>query len=206
VHGNRHSQGSSVRTPYAGSDLLWIPDRFPHSRLEYFGAPQTVALMRDAALDDQNHFETRQLVESICENLDSKDYVSEYLACYHFILQHTRYMRDPRRQELVRAPYVVSREILAGNRPSLDCDDLNLWLASAVLALGGTGDICTAAFKNIYYQNPETGERQRQYSHVFLIAKEPRTLAPIVLDPVAADKTREMLSRVKAARLWPLAA
>lgn len=85
------------------------------------GASQTIDLMRKVALEDQGHFETRALVEAICEGLDSKDYLSEYLACYHFLLQNTRYMRDPRRQELLRAPWVTSKAILDGHRPSLDC-------------------------------------------------------------------------------------
>lgn len=106
---------------YAGATAFWIPDQPPTSRVGYNGAPQTIDVMRHAALDDHNHFETRQLAESVCEHVDSKDYCSEYLALYYFLLQRTRYMRDPRRTELVRAPYIVSQQILAGHRPSLDC-------------------------------------------------------------------------------------
>ena len=106
---------------YGDAELLWIPDAPPQSRVGYSGAPQTIDVMRKAALEDHQHFETRQLAESVCEHLDSKDYLSEYLALYHFLLQRTRYMRDPRRTELVRAPYIVSKQILAGHRPSLDC-------------------------------------------------------------------------------------
>ena len=51
-------------------------------RSEYHGAPQTIDLLRRAVLDSQNHIVVRQTAEMICGDLDSKDYVSEYLALY----------------------------------------------------------------------------------------------------------------------------
>ena len=185
---------------YGGSRLFWLPDAPPTSRVGYSGATQTVDVMRRAALEDANHFETRQLAESVCEWLDSKDYTSEYLALYQFLLQRTRYMRDPRRTELVRAPYLVSRQILAGHRPSLDCDDLSTWLAAAVTAVGGRAEFVTCAFERMYY------EGKQQFSHVFTRALEPRSRCQIVLDPVAAEKTPQMLRRIVAAATWPVAA
>ena len=177
-----------------------MPDEPPTSRSGYSGAPQTVAVMRKAALDDANHFITRQLAESVCEHLDSKDYTSEYLALYQFLLQRTRYMRDPRRTELVRAPYIISKQIMEGHRPSLDCDDMATWLAAAVTAVGGRAEFCTVAFQRMYYDGVQ------QYSHVFTRALEPRTRCYIILDPVAAEKTPEMQRRIVAARTWPVAA
>lgn len=185
---------------YGRDRLTWVPDMPPTSRVGYSGAPQTISVMRKAALDDANHYETRQIAESVCEWLDSKDYTSEYMALYYFLLQRTRYMRDPRRTELVRAPYVISRQILQGHRPSLDCDDMATWLAAAVTAVGGRAEFCTVAFAKMFYQG------EQQYSHVFTRALEPRTRCLIVLDPVAAENTRQMLSRVKAAESWPVAA
>ena len=177
-----------------------MPDQPPTSRVGYSGAPQTVQVMRKAALDDADRFVTRQLAESVCEGLDSKDYTSEYLALFQFLLQRTRYMRDPRRTELVRAPYIISQQIMAGHRPSLDCDDMATWLAAAITAVGGRAEFCTVAFAIMYYND------QPQYSHVFTRALEPRTRAYIVLDPVAAEKTPEMLRRIKVAATWPVAA
>ena len=132
----------------------------------------------------------------MCEHLDSKDYLSEYLALYNFLLQRTRYMRDPRRTELVRAPHVVSKMILQGHRPSLDCDDMATWLAAAILAVGGTAWFATVAFSRMSYMG------QPQYSHVFTAALEARNRTRIVLDPVAAEKTSDMLRRVQVAKLW----
>lgn len=156
--------------------------------------------MRQAALGDADHFDTRQIAEIVCEGVESKDYLSEYLALYQFLLQRTRYMRDPRRVELVRAPWVVSKQILAGHRPSLDCDDMSTWLAAAILSVGGKPEFCTVAFQHMFMDGVQ------QFSHVFVRALEPRNKCQVVLDPVAAEKTKQMLGRVVAASVWPVAA
>jgi hypothetical protein len=168
-------------------------------QFEYRGAPQTIDVMRKAALVSQSRIVVRRLAEMVCERLDSKDYVSEYLAINNFLLQRTRYMRDPRTVELVRAPYIVAEEILAGGRPNLDCDDLAAMLGAMILAVGGSVRFVTVAFRNAFYNG------KRQYSHVFAQALEPRTGLWIVLDPVAAEKTDDMMARVKAAAVWPVA-
>lgn len=182
-----------------GQRMTWLPD-VRTSRVAYLGAPQTVKLMAQSALEDCKHFETRKLCEAYCEKLDSKDYTSEYLALYYLLLQRTRYMRDPKRVELVRAPWITSGLILKGQRPSQDCDDCATWLCAAVMAVGGSVDIITAAFADMFY------EGERQYSHVFIRAKDPRNRTSIILDPVAAENTSQMLRRIKAAKVWPIAA
>jgi hypothetical protein len=168
-------------------------------QFEYRGAPQTIGVMRRAALDSQQHLAVRKLAEDACKSIDSKDYTSEYLGLYHLLLQRCRYMRDPRTVELVKAPYLVATEILRGGRPSLDCDDLAATLGALILAVGGNVRFVTVAFHNAFYNGA------RQYSHVFAQALEPRSGLWIVLDPVAAEKTQEMLSRVTAAAVWPVA-
>lgn len=196
-----HRQAGSLASSlgrYDGSRLFWLPDQPPTSNVAYRGAPQTIQVMCRAAAKDQNKFDTRRLIESVCEHVDSKDYASEYLAIYNFLLQRTRYMRDPRRTELVRDPDVVSKQIMGGFRPSLDCDDMSVWLAAGILAVGGQPQFVTVAFSHMFYGG------QRQYSHVFVRALEPRTRSYVILDPVAAEKTQQMLDKVKAAAVWPV--
>lgn len=166
---------------------------------EYRGAPQTIAVMRRAALGSQSNLAVRQLAEAVCCGIDSKDYTSEYLALYNLVLGRCRYMRDPRTVELVRAPYLVAQEILGGGRPNLDCDDMSALLGALVLAVGGSIRFVTVAFRNAFFNG------QRQYSHVFAQALEPRSGLWITLDPVAAEKTGEMMGRIKAAAVWPVA-
>lgn len=168
-------------------------------QFEYRGAPQTINVMRHAALDSQSNIAVRQLAEVACAGLDSKDYTSEYLALYNLVLQRCRYMRDPRTVELVRAPYLVAEEILRGGRPNLDCDDMSALLGALILSVGGNTRFVTVAFRNAFHNG------NRQYSHVFAQALEPRTGLWIVLDPVAAEKTDDMMTRVRAAAVWPVA-
>ena len=186
---------------YSGDErVFWLPDSPPTSVIAYQGAPQTIAVMRRSIIGSQSDFATRNLAEMICEGLDSKDYTSEYLALYHFLLGHSRYMRDPRQVELVRDPSVISKQLLEGRRPNLDCDDMGLWLAAAIMAVGGQAELVTVAFADQFYDG------RRQYSHVFPVALEPRSRQKIVLDCVAAEKTPQMLRRVKAAETWPISA
>lgn len=155
--------------------------------------------MRRAALESQDKIVTRQFVEAACQHVASKDYLSEYLACHNLLRTRCRYMRDPRTKELVKAPYRIFEEILGGGTPSIDCDDFAACEAAAILSLGGQCDLVTVAFKIMFYDG------RQQYSHVFARAYEPKTRTKIVLDPVAGPKTREMLSQVKAAAVWPVA-
>lgn len=199
---NRSTNSSGIiPSAYSGGEVaFWLPDQKPTSRVGYAGAPQTIDVMRKSAIRAQGNFATRRLAESICEHIDSKDYTSEYLALLYFLIQHTRYMRDPRTVELVRDPSVLSEQMMQGHRPSIDCDDGALWLASAILAIGGYACYETLAFSDMFYDG------RRQYSHVLTTALEPRTRQKIVLDFVAAEKTPEMLRRCKAAKSWPIAA
>ena len=164
----------------------------------FFGAPTTVEKLRRAVADSQSHYALRQLVEDICDGLASKDYLSEALAIYHFVLARTRYMRDPRHIELVKAPYIVAEQILAGKRPSVDCDDVACFLCGLLQLAGHTVRVVTVAFKDSFYKG------ERQYSHIFCQVQEPRTGKWITLDPVAHQGTRGMHGRIVAAKIWPL--
>lgn len=168
-------------------------------KFDYRGAPQTISVMRDAVLSSQNDPSVRELAEMICSQLDSKDYISEYLAILHFVLARTRYMRDPKTVELVRSPALIARAILRGEVPCLDCDDLACLIAALVLAVGGQCDFVTVAFRVMRFQG------ELQFSHVLCRALDPKTNKNVILDPVAAEKTREMRDRVKVAKYWPIA-
>jgi hypothetical protein len=80
-----------------------------------------------------------------------------------------------------------------------NCDDLTSLLAALCLASGAETRAVTVAYGDFFYRG------QRQYSHVFCQCREPRTGQWLTLDPVAADKTKEMQSRVVAAKFWPIA-
>ncbi|MDX1421556.1 MAG: transglutaminase-like domain-containing protein [Kiloniellales bacterium] len=158
-----------------------------------------MAVIRRAALTSQNDYAVRSLAEDIVGGLPSKDFLSEYLAIYYYVLSRTRYSRDPRTVELVRSPSLVAKELAAGKIPSLDCDDMAALICALILAVGGQCRIVTVAFRDMFYRG------QRQYSHVFAQAREPRSGRWITLDPVAGGRTDEMHGRVVAERFWPVA-
>ena len=166
---------------------------------DYKGAPQTVALMIRSAREAQLRPEVREMVERIAERVASKDVLSEALAIYYFVLSSTRYMRDQRNVELVRAPWVVIGELMQGRVPCLDCDDMATLICALSLSAGHECRIVTVAFEHMFFG------RERQYSHVFAQSREPRSGAWITLDPVAGAKTLEMQRRVVAAKCWPVA-
>jgi hypothetical protein len=166
--------------------------------LDYRGAPQTVDVIKRAAIDSQRKPVVRALAEEVTKHLPSKDTLSEALAFNNLLLDRTRYMRDPRSVEYVRAPWVIVEQMMAGHTPALDCDDMVSFLCGMAAVSGAECRAVTVAFRNMFYRN------QRQYSHVFAQIKEPRTGQWITLDPVAGDKTEEMKSRVVAAKFWPI--
>lgn len=170
-------------------NILWLP---------YRGAPQTIQVIKDAVLQSQTKPIVRMFAEEVTKYLPSKDTVSEALAFHHFVTDKTRYMRDPRTVELVRAPWIVLELITKGHIPGLDCDDITALLLALGAASGAECRAVTVAFTNMFFQG------QRQYSHVFAQLREPRTQIWITTDPVAAEKTREMQGRVKAAKYWPI--
>jgi transglutaminase-like putative cysteine protease len=166
--------------------------------LDYRGAPQTVAVIQEAAVQAQTKPVVRMLAEEVSRHLPSKDTVSEALAFYNLVLDRTRYMRDPRSVELVRAPWIVVEQIMAGGVPGLDCDDMTALLCALAAISGAECRAVTVAFRNMFYKG------RRQYSHVFAQVREPRTGHWITLDPVAGEKTKEMMNRVVAAKFWPV--
>lgn len=167
--------------------------------LDYRGAPQTIAVIKRAAVESQAKPNVRMLAEEVTKHLANKDTLSEALAYYNLVLDRTRYMRDPRNVEYVRAPWVVVDQLMAGHTPGLDCDDMTALICALAAISGAECRAVTVAFRNMFYKG------RRQYSHVFAQVREPRTGKWITLDPVAGDKTKEMISRVVAAKFWPVA-
>ncbi len=176
------------------------------------GAPHTVEHIKRCAIEAQSYYPLRLLAEDIVGRLGSKDYLSEILAIYYWVCGHIRYANDPRNVELVRSPREVLeriksvssrlRQVFAGAstwKPSLDCDDACCLFLGLFLSLGRECRIVTVAFKDAFYDG------RRQYQHVYIQVREPRTLQWIVLDPVAADTTGQMLRNVKAVKIWPIA-
>ena len=158
-----------------------------------------MALVKRYALESQRDPSVRLLAETVVQHIGSKDYLSEILAVYYFVLRHCRYANDPRTVELVKRPEWVAKQMAAGGTPSLDCDDLTAFLAALLMSLGREVRAVTVAFKDAFHNG------ERQYSHIYVQVREPRSNKWITLDPVAAEEMGTMLRRVTAMKIWPIA-
>lgn len=158
-----------------------------------------MALIKKYALEAQSSPEVRLLAEDIIQGLGSKDCLSEIMAIYYFVLNNVRYSNDPRTVELVRRPERLIWELQNEKTPSADCDDLVCLQSALLLSLGREVRAITVAFERV------THKGETQYSHVFLQTREPRSGKWIVLDPVAAEDTPNMLQRVQVMKIWPIA-
>ncbi len=119
----------------------------------------------------------RSLVERLCAGVEPGDYASELFACYAWVDQNIRYMRDIDDVEFLKEPGVLI-ETKSG-----DCDDIATLLAAMFMACGNECVFSLVGFKN-----------QPMPSHVFCCVKTPSGL--IAYDPVARFKTSDMVSSI----------
>jgi len=157
---------------------------FPPRVLPYRGTDATLVQMRRLALGAQTSWPLRRLVEIICSGLRGKDYLSELAALYHYVSRRVRYQRDPRTVELVKTPEATLRTRVG------DCDDMATLLAALVLLAGSDARFVTVGFR------PDGA-----FTHVYVEALEPISRRWVALDPVAGDRTPEMIRRIRSYRV-----
>lgn len=164
--------------------------------LPFKGAESTAKLVIKAAVDAQMTASPRKLAEEICKELRAKDYVSEYLAILRFVEANTRYTRDPATVEQVKDPLLLIEAINEGKRPLVDCDDLTALLLALLISMGAHCQVTVCAMRHIFFKNA------RQYTHIYVSAKDPISGKTIVLDPVAGVNTSRMLKQIVACKVW----
>jgi len=133
--------------------------------------------MRKFARAGSEDLDLRALVEDICKNVVQGDYAGECLACYYWVCQNVRYMRDIHEVEFVKQPERLI-ETLSG-----DCDDIATLLAAMFMSCGNKVRFVLVGFSP---GGPP--------SHVFVEVLTAR--GNITFDPVANRDTANMLKRV----------
>lgn len=154
----------------------------------------TLRVMREKAHEAKKTL--RPLAADICKHIVSGDYNSEIYAIYAWVDREIRYAKDIHDVEYVQAP----ARLLESKQG--DCDDIACLIASLCMAMGHECRFVVVGFED---KNP---------SHVFCQAAVRGGASVdghshggktwVTLDPVAAESTRQMHSRVQMARVYPL--
>ena len=165
----------------------------PYTLSGFTGAPDTLQKMVKAAQGDRGERSmlVRATVEDIVAGLAPKDYLGEILAVRYWVTTHVRYANDPVHVELIKAPETILGEQLSRGIAVGDCDDIACLMGTMHLCLGREVQFVAVGFG-------EPGG----LSHVFERAREPRTGAWIICDPVAGTREREMACRVTTWEVW----
>ena len=151
----------------------------------------TVRAMQGLAREGRKNL--RPLAASICAEIESGDYNSEINALYNFVCKNIRYAKDPHDVEYVQAP----KRLLESRQG--DCDDMACLMASLCMAMGHECRFVVVGFDG----SP---------SHVFCqvaVRGAPSVDGSgrgeklwVTLDPVAAEFTGQMHSRVNFTRVY----
>ena len=162
----------------------------------YGGVKPTVQVMTKLADQYAHSPEVRGVTEAVCRSIYAKDYLSEIAAIYYHNCnpQNVRYIRDPARVELVKAPPVVIRTKQA------DCDEMQSTQASEIKnrlrAPYLAGMMSNAG--NVEVDAALAGYGGGGLTHTFARVRDPRGSGRmVVLDPVAGPLTPRMLRNIK---------
>lgn len=158
----------------------------PHRLIRNPTTDLVVGYMRRFARRGAEDLELIALVKDICKHLEQGDYAGECLACYYWVCQNVRYMRDGNGVETVQTPQRIL-DTLSG-----DCDDMSTLLAAMFLVLGNRCRFVLVGF-----------QPRQAPSHVFTEVVTPQGRA-VLFDPVPNRNTRQMLSRVQVRREVPV--
>lgn len=136
----------------------------------------------------------RYVVESIVRNTMPKDRLSQMAAIYNWFNERFRYLNDPVRVELVKDPERILEEMSAHGVALGDCDDASTFLAAALRTAGIQSELMRVGFRNT-----PPGRLEGPFTHVLVRARDQYGRG-IIVDPVAGQKTRRMISRVRQAK------
>lgn len=175
----------------------------PHySQRPYIDTYDTVRRMEELASGPRGELSMRlrMTIEDVVRYVEARDRLSQMAAIYDWFMRHWTYLNDPNEVELVKDPERLLEEIARKGRALGDCDDASVFLAASVRTIGAPARFARATFTRSGAAAVRQGLRgdSDPHSHVFVVARDQHG-RDVVLDPVAAGHTREMLGRVTEA-------
>lgn len=96
----------------------------------------TLALMKSAILQSAKNPVVRRWAEKIVEGVPAKDEWAEAEAVYHFVQNHSRYVKDPTNVEMLQSPLVAFDYWEKGQVWQGDCDDMTILALSLLSSIG----------------------------------------------------------------------
>ena len=100
------------------------------------GISQTVYKIRDAVYYGVRTPRVRALAETIVSACVERDERQELDCLRKYVLDHYRYLRDPRGVDLIKSPEVVVDEIGRLSFFQGDCDDVTAFMSSLLMSIG----------------------------------------------------------------------
>lgn len=130
----------------------------------------------------------RFLAEDLVRDIEPRDLLSQMAAGYYWYLKHHVYVKDPVRAEMVRDPEAVIEDVEQNGKFLGDCDCAATFLTGFNESLGIPSRPKRVGFYRIHGMVP--------FSHVLVEARD-QYGRQVVIDPVAGQRTVNMLRRTK---------
>lgn len=143
------------------------------------GTVQTLREMAKLVREGTSHPSVVQAAHKVVRRVPPRDDVATMDAMLREVRRRMRYTRDPLGTELVKAPWVgIDMSNLSGEPEPMDCDDATTMLASLLGAVGIPSKFVVVATDS---------NRPRDFSHVYLKAKDTKTGRWYALDPIVPE-------------------
>jgi len=165
----------------------------PHRSLPYTDTDGTIRRMYELIQGPRGEksLKVRLTVEEIIRGVRPRDRLSQLIAIYNWFNRRYHFVNDPIEVELVKDAQRIIEEIESRGIAIGDCDDASIFLGTAPRVLGIPTQLVRTGFKDT-----PPGRLEGPFTHVMVVARD-QWKRPIVLDPVAGPRSKEMLGRVK---------
>ena len=106
----------------------------------------TVYKMINIIKSSAKNYELREFAANTTQHAPAKDQWAEAEEIYHFVQNHSRYLKDPHGTEMIQSPLIFIDKVKKGQMWYGDCDDFTVLLLSLYRSIGYPTAIRTAAY------------------------------------------------------------
>lgn len=106
----------------------------------------TVFKMINIIKSSAKNYPIREFAASIVKGMPAKDQWAEAEEIYHFVQNHSRYLKDPHETEMIQSPLIFLDKVAKEETWFGDCDDYTVLLLSLYKSIGYPVAIRTASY------------------------------------------------------------